>query len=257
MAAPGRISAGDIPAGDWYETIGFADGVTLIHEPWMPPFYCCNMWHIRGRDRDLLIDAGMGVFPLRALVPLLAGRPLTLLLSHTHFDHIGAAHEFEDRLVHPAEAAILADPQPDAILYGKYADGARDAEMFHTRPEGWNAAAHRYRPAPATGFVEDGNTIDLGDRVLRAIHTPGHSPGHLALFEERTGILFPQDAVYDGPLVDTLYHSDIRLYRATMRRLAGVDPSIVHAGHYPSFGSVRLKQLVAEYLAKTEGAAAD
>ena len=38
----------------WYETLTLGDGVTLIHEPWIKPFYRCNIWHVRGRDGDLL-----------------------------------------------------------------------------------------------------------------------------------------------------------------------------------------------------------
>ncbi|TGV95685.1 MBL fold metallo-hydrolase, partial [Mesorhizobium sp. M2E.F.Ca.ET.154.01.1.1] len=51
-----------IQAPDWYETIRMADGVTLIHEPWIKPFFRCNIWHVRGRDRDLLFDSGLGHF---------------------------------------------------------------------------------------------------------------------------------------------------------------------------------------------------
>lgn len=237
----------------WYETLPFADGVTLIHEPWMPPFYRGHMWLIRGRERDLLIDAGLGHVPLRAHVPALRGRPVTLLVSHTHWDHIGAAHEFEERLVHPAEAAVLADPAPARTLFAKYADGSRDADAFTRRPEGWDAGAHRIAPAPATGLVGEGDRIDLGDRTLTVLHTPGHSPGHLALWEERTGTLFAQDAVYDGPLVDTCPDSDVPTYRRTMERLRrDIDPRIVHGGHFPSFGRVGFHGIVARYLAATD-----
>ena len=62
-----------VAAPDWYETIRFADGVTLIHEPWIKPFYRCNMWHVRGRDRDLLFDSGLGHFSLRTHVALVCG----------------------------------------------------------------------------------------------------------------------------------------------------------------------------------------
>ena len=41
------------------------DGVTLIHEPWIKPFFRCNIWHVRGRDRDLLFDTGLGHVSLR------------------------------------------------------------------------------------------------------------------------------------------------------------------------------------------------
>jgi len=100
----------------WYETLPFADGVTLIHEPWMTPFFRCNMWHIRGRDRDLLVDTGLGAVSLRAHVPLVNARPIVCLSSHTHFDHIGSTHEFDERLVHAIEAPILANPTNEATL---------------------------------------------------------------------------------------------------------------------------------------------
>jgi glyoxylase-like metal-dependent hydrolase (beta-lactamase superfamily II) len=238
-----------VPPAQWYETIAFADGVTLIHEPWMPGFFRCNMWHVRGRDRDLLIDTGLGAVPLRRHVPLLNGRPIVCVLSHSHFDHIGSAHEFEERWIHAAEAAILADPQPQKTLFAKYAhdDPAITQQMFLRVPEGFHASAHAIKPAPATRRLDAADRIDLGDRVLRILHTPGHSPGHVALFEERTGILFAQDAVYDGPLVDSCYHSDIDDYLATMALLDQLEPSIVHGGHFASFGATRLHQLIAAY----------
>ncbi len=58
----------------WYETAAVGDGVTHIWEPHVKPFYRCNVWHLRGRDRDLLIDSGMGVVSLREKVALVAER---------------------------------------------------------------------------------------------------------------------------------------------------------------------------------------
>ena len=81
-------------AGQWYETRTLGDGVTWIYEPFVKPFFRCNIWHVRGRDRDLLVDSGMGVVPLRLHVPLLSGRPLLAVASHSHYDHGGAHHEF-------------------------------------------------------------------------------------------------------------------------------------------------------------------
>lgn len=247
-----------VPAASWYETVPFADGVTLVHEPWMPPFYRGHVWLVRGRDRDLVIDAGLGHVPLRASVPALRGRPAVLLVSHAHWDHVGAAHEFDapgdERLAHPDTAPALADPAPERTLFGKYADGSRDALAFTRVPEGWDARRHRIRPAPATRLVGEGDRIDLGDRSFAVLHTPGHCAGHLALWEERTGTLFAQDAIYDGPLVDTCPDSDVGLYRQTLARLrAEFDPRVVHGGHFASFGPTRFRQLADEYLSDKSG----
>jgi glyoxylase-like metal-dependent hydrolase (beta-lactamase superfamily II) len=80
------------------------------------------------------------------------------------------------------------------------------------------------------------------------IHTPGHSPGGIALWERRTGILLSGDIVYDGPLIDDTYHADLDDYEASLRRLEQLPVSVVHGGHFPSFGRVRLRQLIHEYL---------
>lgn len=230
---------------DWYETIRMADAVTLIHEPWIKPFFRCNMWHIRGRGRDLLFDTGLGHFSLREHVRLVTERPLVCVASHTHFDHIGCHHEFPDRCVHRAEAAILADPRGTWTLAERYATDA----MFDRLPVGWDAARYSIKPAPAQRILEHGDVIDLGDRHFEIVHTPGHSPGGIGLFEKATGIFLSGDIVYDGPLIDDAYHSNIEDYVATMCRLRGLNVTIVHGGHFPSFGTTRYRQLIDEYVA--------
>ena len=69
---------------DWWRTTPMGDGVTLIDEPHIQPFYRCNCWHIRSSEGDLLVDSGMGVVSLRDWVPLATERPLLAVASHTH-----------------------------------------------------------------------------------------------------------------------------------------------------------------------------
>lgn len=233
-----------IEAPDWYETIRMGDDITLIHEPWIKPFFRCNIWHVRGRDRDLLFDTGLGHFSLRSHVPLVTERKLTCVASHTHFDHIGCHHEFPDRCVHAAEAAILADPRNEWTVADRYAN----EEMFDGMPVGWDTARYRILPAPAGRLLGPGDVVDLGDRAFEVIHTPGHSPGGIALYERKTRILLSGDIVYDGPLIDDVYHSDIDDYVGTLLAMRDLDVSAVHGGHFPSFGKVRYRQLIDEYV---------
>jgi glyoxylase-like metal-dependent hydrolase (beta-lactamase superfamily II) len=230
----------------WYETRSMGEGVTLIHEPHILPFYRCNMWHVRGRDRDLLLDSGMGVVPLRRHVALLAERPLLAVASHTHFDHIGAHHEFPERAVHRLEAEILARPGRGATLADLY---VKD-EMFSALPPApYDSARYAVMPAPATRVLEAGDVIDLGDRHFEVLHLPGHSPGSIGLWEAKTQILFSADAVYDGPLIDDCYHSVVEDYVATMERLRALPARVIHGGHFPSFDHARYQVLIDDYLA--------
>jgi glyoxylase-like metal-dependent hydrolase (beta-lactamase superfamily II) len=105
------------------------------------------------------------------------------------------------------------------------------------------------RPAPAERLLEGGDVIDLGDRLFEVVHTPGHSPGGIGLFEKKTGIFLSGDIVYDGPLIDDAYHSDRDAYHATFERIRSLAVSFVHGGHFPSFGPTRYRQIIDEYLA--------
>ncbi len=230
---------------DWYSVRRLDDGVTAIGEPYIQEFYRCNVWHVRGRDRDMLVDSGMGVVSLREWVPLVTERDLIAVASHTHFDHIGCHHEFECRAVHAAEADLLASPTRQNTLADPYVTD----EIFDALPpEPYCSKCYAVKKAPATRILEDGDVIDLGDRRFEVIHTPGHSPGGIALHEKATEILFSGDIVYDGPLIEDTYHSDAADYLASMERLLTLPVRLVHGGHFPSFGGDRYRQLIRGWL---------
>ena len=234
---------------DWWRIERKGDDVTLISEPFIQEFYRCNCWHVRGRDRDMLVDSGMGVVSLRDWVPLVTERSLTAVASHTHFDHIGCHHEFADRCVHRAEAGILADPAYDAILANYVTDDIFD----RLPPLPYQSADYGVKAAPATRLLEDGDVVDLGDRHFEVIHTPGHSPGGIALWEAATGILFSGDIVYDGPLIEDTYHADATDYYRSMVRLYDLPVRIVHGDHFPSYDAARHRAIIRAWLDDKDG----
>lgn len=237
-------------AEDWYRIRPQSDGITWIDEPHIQEFYRCNIWHVRGRDRDMLVDSGMGVLSLREWVPLVTERPLDAVASHTHFDHIGCHHEFPCRLCHAAEAEILAHANRDNTLAGKYVSD----DIFHQLPpEPYQSATYTVKGAPATRIVQDGDIIDLGDRHFEVIHTPGHSPGGIALWEAATGVLISGDIVYDGPLVEGTTEEEAAQYVASMKRLLDLPARVVHGGHFPSYSGERHRAIITAWL-KEKGA---
>jgi glyoxylase-like metal-dependent hydrolase (beta-lactamase superfamily II) len=238
-----------IPAESWYRVRRLDDGVTWIDEPFVKEFYRCNVWHVRGRERDLLVDSGWGVVSLREHIPLVTEKPLVALASHTHFDHMAGHHEFPERWVHRAEALPLAAPTRRNTLVEPY---VTDEVFDALPPEPYRSTTYCPKAAPATRLLEDGDVVDLGDRVFEVVHTPGHSPGGIALFERATGILFSGDIVYDGPLIEDCPSADAQDYVRSMRRLLDLPVRVMHGGHFPSCSGERLRALIRDWLRRRE-----
>ena len=251
-------------ADQWFQRTRIDDDITLITEPHIDRFIRCNVWHVRGRERDLLVDTALGLASLREAARDLLDKPLIAAATHTHFDHTGGMHEFADRLVHAAEAKSMAEGGSEMILRvsaigaegvaaleeAGYVMPARDSFLTALPRAGFDADAHVLAPAPPTRVVEEGDMVDLGDRAFEVRHFPGHSPGSIGLWEAGTGILFSGDAIYDGPLLYNLEGSNIDDYVRSLERLRDLPVSVVHGGHEPSFGRDRLVEICDSYLAR-------
>ncbi len=254
-----------LPIADrWFEIKKISDDITLLWEPHVVPLMRCNIWHVRGRDRDLMIDTGMGIASLRDAVKRLLEKPVTAVATHTHNDHVGGHHEFEHTLVHELEADNLRSPTDRGTLLAsvmgaeEIAKLARagypfDGDLVTALPSAnYDLASYRVQDAAATAIVAEGDIVDIGNRHFEVLHLPGHSPGSIGLWEAATGTLFSGDAIYDGPLLDEIDGAHIPTYVRTMKRLRALPVEIVHAGHDPSFGRARLIELVDAYLAKRD-----
>lgn len=254
-----------LPIADrWFDIVRISDDITLLTEPYVVPLMRCNIWHVRGRDRDLMIDTGMGIASLRQAVRHLIDKDITAVATHTHTDHIGGHHEFDHTLVHALEADDLRSPRDRGTLLAsvmgkaeiqKYADWGYpiDGDLITALPSGdYDPSQYRLQDSPVTDIVAEGDIVDLGDRHFEILHLPGHSPGSIGLWEKETGTLFSGDAIYDGPLLDEIEDAHIPSYIATMKRLRQLPVRVVHAGHDPSFGRDRLIELCDAYLVKRD-----
>lgn len=247
----------------WYATKKIDDRIWCLSEPHVHPVFNANIFLVLGSEADLVVDSGMGVAPLRPAIEALRpdpGKPVTLLTTHTHIDHIGAAHEFEHRLVHPVEAAALAAPAPFSLrsaampeaFKALLAEAGYEAlwpVLIDAVPsDGYDIDLYGPQPAPASATVEDGDVIDLGDWQAEVMHLPGHSPGQIGLWHDPTETLFGADAIYDGPLIYQSADMSVPDYAATLRRIAALPATRILGGHDPDFGRARLEEIIAHYL---------
>ncbi len=231
---------------DWFSRVRLGEGLDMLTEPYVHPYMRANIYHLRGRDRDLVVDTGMGLADLTAALDLTPGKPVLAFATHIHLDHVGSLHAFAE-CAGPAVSAEGFVTMPDSLTY---------ADMFRTMQDpverapapGWDAAGYRLEPAPLTLAVGEGDVIDLGGRRFSVLHLPGHSPDSIALLDEADGLFFSGDAIYDDQLIDDLADSDRDAYRRTMARLLDLPIRIGFGGHGPSFDRERMRRIARDYL---------
>jgi glyoxylase-like metal-dependent hydrolase (beta-lactamase superfamily II) len=227
-----------------------SDRLTRICEPPVHKFFQANIFHVVGKDADLVIDFGMGLDNLRSALHIPSGKPVLAVATHVHVDHVGSFHEFETRLGHAAEAEAFAR-MPDADTLADYFRKQPDA-LTAAAPTGMTPEAYRISPAPLTRILAENDVIDIGDACYTVLHLPGHSPGSIGLLDHRTGEFFSGDAIYEGGLVDDLPRCDIEAYKVTMKRLSELDVDVVHGGHGTRFSRDRLREIAITYLRSKE-----
>ena len=159
-----------------------------------------------GGQRCLLIDTGLGVGDILAEVSRLTDKPVIAAATHVHWDHIGGHAAFPEFYVHEAEADWISGNFPLA-----------ERKVFQGTP---------------AKILRDGDSIDLGGRVIEVIHTPGHSPGHMCFYEPARGHLFTGDLIYSGVLYANYPSTDPAAYLASLERLAGLPVQAVWPAHH-------------------------
>ena len=236
-------------AHPWFRAEDAGAGITRLWEPHIDELLWSNVWHVPGRDADLVVDAANGVGPLRPAIEAIAGdHAVIAVATHGHFDHVGGLHEFDDRRVHADDAAMTRDPFPLRLRREDFTPGTDQMWAYYELPlpdlvvaavpePGFDLAGWATPGAEPTQLLGDGDVLDLGDRRFTVVHTPGHTAGSACLYEEATGVLFTGDALY----VDArLSWDDPAAASASLDRLRALDVSVAHAGHERSFDGAEL-----------------
>ncbi len=144
----------------------------------------CSLLWCEATRRAALVDPGGDVETLLAGVARAGVVLEKLLLTHGHLDHVGGALELSRRLRLP----IVGPQKEDAFLFESL---PLQAEMFGFPP------ATAFTP---DCWLNDGDTVELGELALQVIHCPGHTPGHVVLFEARSRHAFVGDVLFKGSI---------------------------------------------------------
>jgi len=230
----------------WYAIQPEADAILRLNEVHVDPYSVGDIWLVRGSTRDLAIDTGSGIVPPASLVEAVSGKAVLAVALNCFYDHAGGWHSFANRACHPLDAGSLENPNEGSAYISVYlCDGSLSALP---RP-GYSTADYRMIGASPTRLLEDGELIDLGDRHLQVLHTPGRSPGGIVLWEAESGSLFTSDMLYDGAHGPAWPPDEPGAYAASLKRLRALPVSRVYPGHYGPFDAARMRELIDEQLA--------
>lgn len=179
-----------------------------------------HVYLIRGLAKNVLIDTGTAAnfAQLEASLLSLDLRPSDIhfvILTHEHFDHIGATSFFFNTAVVAAHrlAANKIELQDEFVTMLR--SGDRSSTSF--RADVW---------------LEQDAVIDLGNYRLQAMHTPGHTSGCLCLYEDTERILFTGDALFAGGELSLIVSSgNISDYMNSLARLSALRVDEFYPGH--------------------------
>ena len=201
---------------NWYDVYQLPGNVYAI---------CCNghwelniIYLIIGRDQALLLDTGIGLGDLKSLVHSLTNLPITVLLTHSHHDHIGNAHQFDDVRCFNSKQCIetVTNGIPHELFAFEFSKGAIARKL----PRKIDLNTYSIKGAKVTHTVNDGDIIDLGNRELEIVWVPGHTLDSVAVIDKKNGLLFTGDAYYPSNLYAFSIDSDTKAYAKSMRKLA-------------------------------------
>jgi len=204
----------------WFEVYKVAPGVFAIYEPHQSEEVISYL--IVGHKQALLFDTGMGIANIRNVTSRLTSRPVVVLNSHTHDDHVGDNWRFP--WVFGMNTAFTRTN----------AKGSREdaqAEITPDQvcgewPKTFNAKTYATKPWRISLFVRDGFKINLGGRTLEIIATPGHTPDAISLIDRENGLLFTGDTYYPAPIWLFRPETDLDAYVASVKHLAALTPQV-------------------------------
>ena len=163
-------------------------------------FNLVNAFLLEGKKNSALIDTGCGLGEIDKCVKEITDKMLYVLLTHSHPDHAGGVYHFKS-------LPIYMNSDDDSLkLWGMRTDNGFRRMYIETRgPRLYDGEIRNlYSLLPndnpdCTSFdyinIDDGSIIDLGERTLECIHTPGHTDGSICFLDRKNRFLFSGDTI--------------------------------------------------------------
>lgn len=205
----------------WYVTYELAKNTYAILAPyhWQETV----SYLLVGDEKALLIDTGMAFGNIKLNVEALTNKPVVVVNTHSHYDHVSNNYQF-------------------ATVYGRDLDFTRKNASGHPKSTWQNAiqpsavsanlpADFSYddyvnQPFEIDKYLTDGEIIDLGNRKIEVLFTPGHTPDSMLFFDKAAGLLATGDTFYPSTLWAHRADANFKDYIASAKRMADLEKDI-------------------------------
>lgn len=199
----------------WFEVYKLLDDTYAIYEPYQFEEAICYL--VIGKKKAVVIDTGTGIGNLKQVVSELTHLPVSVVNTHGHWDHIGNNYQFEEIACFNNTECI--NKLRSGVDNSSLQRSVTGDSLWKSLPEEFDPDTWKIPPVEPTTLLEDGTLIDLGNRILEIIYSPGHSPGSVCLLDKKNRILFTGDTFFPGPLY--VYPEDVNIddYIASVEKL--------------------------------------
>lgn len=188
-----------------------------------PESFAANTYLLISGNEAIVVDPAVSVSALQSMLKSENAELRAILLTHGHFDHTVSVDRIRNEsdiplMIHSADASMLTDGKTNAFydFYGR--------ECIHR---------------PAEACFEDGERIKLGDKSIRVIHTPGHSPGSVCFLcpDGDTEFLITGDTLFSNSIGRCdLWGGSEMLIAESLKKLSSLNKKMtIYPGHGPSY----------------------
>lgn len=211
--------------GAWFTIDKVNESTYIISEYRHPEETHCYL--LCGSEKALLIDTGLGISNIYDEVIKLTDKPIMVVATHVHWDHIGGHKYFSEFFAHKEEQSWLCGefPLPRALIQKMLVN---DCDLL----SGYNLEEYELFQGIPGRLLDDGDIIELGDRSITVIHTPGHSPGHMCFWDEANRFMFTGDLIYKGVLYANYPSTDPQAYLQSVNKVLAYEPTRIFPGHH-------------------------
>ena len=199
---------------DWFQVYKILPDIYVFYEPYQYEEAISTL--ILGEDKTILIDTGCGIGNIRKAVEEITDTPVMVLNTHAHNDHIAQNYLFDEisMLDHP-----WSHKAQQGLPMSEMAHLIADGMLWKPLPENFDPDNYVVPGFNVTKWLKDGEVIDLGNRTLEVMHTPGHTPDSVCLLDREDRLFFTGDMFYTGAIYTYLNGGDLPTFIDSYMRM--------------------------------------